>query len=445
MKYQIVKRSIQSLIVLAGFVLVYSTVADDPLQPDLRRFISIKAESKTDRSKLTDLGMTIEFIRTDSVWGFADPTTLEKIKTSGFEIAGNFDLSTARGGHGSDDLTLGFKPDDDRFHDYEELVAELQTLQSANPDLVKIHILGQTVEGRYIPALQINTTESERNAGQSNKPGILYVGMHHAREHLSSEVPLMFAQHLLKNKGQPDIANLLASRDIWIVPMLNSDGLEHDIDGGKYKMWRKNRRRNDNGKFGVDLNRNYGFEWGTGGSSSDPGNDTYKGPTPFSEPETTAIKDFIDARSNITSLLSFHTFSELVLYPWGHKYDSIDGDDLAVFEKMARTMAAWNGYKPQQSSDLYIASGDTTDWAYGAHGIFAFTFELSPTSMWEGGFYPGAKIVERVFNDNLRPCMYMLELADNPRRALSETTPSFLENISTRREVDRFDFLNSSY
>jgi carboxypeptidase T len=85
-------------------------------------------------------------------------------------------------------------------------------------------------------------------------------------------------------------------------------------------------------------------------------------------------------------------------------------------------MAGWNHYTPEQASELYIASGDTTEWAYGAHGIFAFTFELSPSDMMDGGFYPGAGVIDKVFADNLKPCLYMLEAAVDPYRVLDDKT-----------------------
>ena len=84
---------------------------------------------------------------------------------------------------------------------------------------------------------------------------------------------------------------------------------------------------------------------------------------------------------------------------------------------MANAMAAWNKYKPEQSSDLYITSGDTTDWSYGEKGIFSFTFELSPKSMGAGGFYPGEGAIQPTFNANLKPCLYLIDLADDPYRA----------------------------
>jgi carboxypeptidase T len=104
---------------------------------------------------------------------------------------------------------------------------------------------------------------------------------------------------------------------------------------------------------------------------------------------------------------------------------------------MARTMASWNKYTPQQASDLYIASGDTTDWAYGELGIFAFTFELSPKSMWDGGFYPGQGVIDRVFNDNLRPLLYMLDVADDPYRVVGNAPSTWLKNYVEPRMDER--------
>ena len=117
----------------------------------------------------------------------------------------------------------------------------------------------------------------------------------------------------------------------------------------------------------------------------------------------------------------------MILYPWGHKYDSIsNGPDLKVHETMANKMATWNRYKPQQSSELYIASGDTTDWSYGAHKIISFTFELDPAMSPDKiffparGFYPGQKYIEPTFQKNLQPCLYLMEYADNPYRVLEK-------------------------
>jgi len=306
----------------------------------------------------------------------------------------------------------------------------LRMMASSHADIARLVSFGKSIEGRDLWALHINTSPEALARGTSGKPGIIYVANHHAREHLSTELPLMYAQHLLQNRGTPEVQALLDSRDIWIIPMLNPDGTEFDISTGRYQYWRKNRRNNGNGTFGVDLNRNYGFQWGTGGSSTDSSSDVYMGPTSFSEPETQAFKAFVEGLPNVKILLSIHTFSELILYPWGHTHDSISNkQDLMVHEKMARTMAGWNKYTPQQSSDLYIASGDTTDWSYGKLGIISFTFELSPANTGgPGGFYPGATMIDKAFNANLKPMLYLLDLANDPGRALNSQPTGFLKN-----------------
>ena len=185
-------------------------------------------------------------------------------------------------------------------------------------------------------------------------------------ENTSQQVPMGLIKHILTESKTNSAIKDSLTREITIVPMVNPDGAMHDIKGRRYKMWRKNMRKERNNLYGVDLNRNYGYQWGGGGSSSSRNSDIYRGPKPFSEPETIAIKEFLEENTHIKIVLSYHTFSELILYPWGHKNEGVGGKDQKVFETMARKMSTWTGYTPQRSSDLYVASGDTCDWAYGA-------------------------------------------------------------------------------
>ncbi|MBC7692293.1 MAG: zinc carboxypeptidase [Methylotenera sp.] len=423
-------KTFQRIAVLSTFIFTVTGFITSPawshsIETNMR-YIQIAARNKQDRSRISNLGVSIEGVRSDSVWGFASESVLKRVQKSGLRILGNFDFKTGRGGH---EGAYDFPMKDERFHNYAETLAALKELQSKNSDIVTLQSIGKTVEKRDIMAMHINTTPRALKDGFSNKPGAIFMGNHHAREHLSLEVPLMLAEYLLAHRADAQIKALLDSRDLWIIPMVNPDGAEWDISTGSYKMWRKNRRDNGDGTFGVDLNRNYGHGWGTGGSDKDTSSDVYMGTSPFSEPETQAIRDFVSAHLNAKVLLSFHTFSELVLYPWGGKNDPVEKiEDRNVFIKMAKTMSGWNKYTPEQASDLYIASGDTTDWAYGEHGIFAFTFELSPTSMWNGGFYPGQKIIDKVFSDNLKPCLYMIDVADDPYKVLKNSPSRFLKN-----------------
>jgi carboxypeptidase T len=415
--------ALMSIFGQAGMSIAAQPSALEVFEPN-SRFIQVKAKTKQQRTQIANMGVSIEFVRSDSVWGFAMPSMVTALEKKGFRVLGNFDREVARGGH--EGILLDFPNSDSIYHNLDEALEMLQKFQADNPELVRLSSIGKTHEGRDIWAIHINTTAKDLDSGVSTKPGAIFMGEHHAREHLSAEVPLMFIDYLLKNKADPEVKKLLESRDIWVVPIVNPDGKNFDIATGRYQMWRKNRRNNGDGTFGVDLNRNYSFGWGTGGSSTNTSSDVYMGKAPFSEPETQAIRDFVRGKSNTKVLLTFHTFSELILYPWGGKYDPISNKkDLAAFESMANTMAGWNKYTPQQSSDLYIASGDTVDWAYGELGIFAFTFELSPASMGAGGFYPGPQMVEKAFKANLKPCLYLLDMADDPYKSIldSPATP----------------------
>lgn len=387
--------------------------------------IEIPAPTKEIRSEVANMGYAIDEVLSDKVFVLGSDSDVKKFRERGFQV-------TPREYQERFEIFENFGPGM-TYHSYAEVVRDLQNLATLYPSLVTLETLGTTHENRDMTMIRISGL-SKAAAQTSGAPAIMYMGCHHAREHLSVEVPLMFAQYLAGeySSGNAKIKELLDTREVYIAPIINPDGHTYDFTTGssRGKMWRKNRRNNGRGSFGVDLNRNYGYGWGTGGSSNDKNSEVYMGPEAFSEPETLAVKKFVDSQPRMTTLLSFHTFSELVLYPWGGTYDKVgekDGrpEDLPVFQKMARDMARWNAYTPQQSSDLYIASGDTTDWAYGAHGIFAFTFELSPRSMWEGGFYPGPSAINPTFNANLKPMLYMLEFSDDPSRVLREKIPTF--------------------
>ena len=401
---------------LAAVILIAVSVAQFAQSTSNQRYwMKIRATDKFQRSVIANI-VGIENTKEDYVVAFGGEEELKQIQKLGWLMSYS---NLAEEAHFS---TKDFPQKDSAFHNYAEMTAELAKLANENPTLVTMSSIGNSTEGRATWVLRLGADQSHA----SEKPSVIFMGGHHAREHLSMEMPLMLAQYLVNQykAGNERVVGLMKNRDIHIIPMVNPDGAEYDIQDGSYKMWRKNRSKNADGTFGTDLNRNYGFQWGTGGSSTNPSNDTYMGTKPFSEPETVNIKNYVESNSNITILLSFHTYSQLILYPWGHKYDGIEnGKDLQVHEVMAKKMAEWNKYAPQQASDLYIASGDTTDWAYGVHKIFSFTFELDPSQasggFGGGGFYPGAGVIQPVFDKNIEPCLYLLEYADNPYRTLS--------------------------
>lgn len=401
------------LFTLAIFALLTFSSAKKVQSTDYQYYwMKVKATDKFQRSIIANTGAAIEIVKDDYVIAYGNDEQIAALTKLGWlEASSNLAFEKK-----------DFPTQDSPYHNYAELTSALTDLANKNPDLVQMTSIAKTLEGHDMWALRLSADLAHADA----KPAAIYMGGHHAREHLSVEMPLMWAQYLITQyrANNPRVVSLLQSRDIHIIPAVNPDGMEYDIQDGNYKMWRKNRARNSDGTYGVDLNRNYGFQWGTGGSSTSTTSEVYMGPKPFSEIETTAIKNYIESHVNITTLLSFHSYSKLILYPWGHKYDGIPvANDKAVHEKMATTMAKWNGYTPQQSSELYIASGDTTDWSYGVHKIISFTFELDPSDsgFGGGGFYPGASVIAPVFQKNIEPCMYLLEYADNPYRVLNAT------------------------
>ncbi len=386
-----------------------------PQPVDQRGWVVLPAAGAGARTTIANAGVSIEEVSGSTVGGVADRGSLERLKLLGILPSRQTPLEQA---HPS-----SFPQPDAAFHDYSRVKADLAATAAAHPKLVSLLNIGSSLQGRDLHALRFNPDARGREPG--GKPGVVFLGTHHAREHLSTEVPLLLAKWLAANHDRADVKKLLATRDVYFIPLVNPDGAEYDHadcrpDAGscRYKWHRKNMRDNQDGSRGVDLNRNYGYHWNTGGASDDPGGETYHGPAAFSEPETQAVKRFVEERPNLKALLSYHTFSELVLYPWGHKYDPIDdGPALAAYKALAAKFGELTGYTPEQSSELYIASGDTTDWAWGEKKIFSFTFELTPQSSWDGGFYPGAKAIDPTFQKNIAPMLYLLEMADDPYRA----------------------------
>lgn len=375
---------------------------------DRRVWVVLTAENGERRSRAAQLGLSIEEVSGDTIAGIATPEALRRLRAAGYKV-----LSLTRL---QDTLPLEFPNPDEAYHDYAEVQDELGKIASAHPDVASLVEVGLSHRGLKITALRFNS--SARGSLPSAKPGALFLGAHHAREHLSSEVPLLIARWIAQNRADPEVAALLKTRDIYIAPLVNPDGAEFDIEGGEYRWHRKNMRPNPDGTMGTDLNRNYDSHWGESGTSDRPGDDTYGGPKPFSEPESQAVKAFIEARSNIKVMVSYHTYSELILYPWSYTETRLDdARALKAYQEMARQMASWTGYDAKQSAELYPSSGDTCDWAWEHRKIFCFTFELTPKSWSGGGFYPGPGAIEPTTQKNIPPVLYLSRLADDPWRA----------------------------
>jgi carboxypeptidase T len=326
--------------------------------------------------------------------------------------------------------TRNFPSADSGFHNYAEIVAEIDSVVAARPGIVRKITIGRSYEGREIWAVKI----SDNVASDEAEPEVLYDALHHAREHLTTEEAIAILHTYADSYGtNTRITNIVNTREMYVVFALNPDGSEYDIATGRYRSWRKNRQPNGSSTYvGTDLNRNYGYRWGCcGGSSGSFSSETYRGAAPFSAPETQRVRDFVNSRvvggvQQIRTNLSFHTYSELVLWPYGYTYTDVPSDmtadDRSTFVAMGNTMAnstcssTYGCYTPQQSSDLYITDGSSQDWMYGVHRIFSITTEMYPKSS-NPGFYPPDEQIATQTARAREMVLYIAELADCPYRA----------------------------
>ena len=280
--------------------------------PPIRVFVIHGVTNKYQRTALVKAGYDIgERAWADHVELFGTARQALALTVSGYHVVPER-VPTRPGSP----IPYDFPPGDSAYHNYAEMVADVQAFAVAHPSLVHIISLGQSFEGRDLIGVRISDDATDN----LSEPGVFYVGQHHAREHLTVEVVLNM-MHMFIEK--PQYSDLVHTRQIYIVPSLNPDGAEWDIHTGQYLFWRKNRQPPD----GTDQNRNYSYNWGCcGGSTSDQYGETYRGPNAFSTPEDVAMRDFIEAHPNIHTGISFHSNAELILYPYGYTYTDIPPD-----------------------------------------------------------------------------------------------------------------------
>src|SRR5687768_9828616 len=318
--------------------------------------------------------------------------------------------------------TLGFPPADSNYHDFAEMVAEIQQAETDHSAIFDLFAMGTSYEGRTIWAGKI----SDNVGTDESEPEVLFTHHQHAREHLTVEMGLYTLRTLTDEYGvNGQITDLVNNREIWMVFDMNPDGGEYDIATGTYRSWRKNRQPNPGSSYvGTDLNRNWNYRWGCcGGSSGTFSSETYRGSAPFSAPETTVVSNFVNSRviggeQQITVAIDFHTYQELILWPYGYTFTDIPSDmtqdDHDVLVTMGQAMAATNGYTPEQASDLYITDGTINDWLYGVHRILNYTFEMYPRTSSQGGFYPPDEVIPTETSCNRAAVLYLIEQADCP-------------------------------
>ncbi|MDP8256402.1 MAG: M14 family metallopeptidase [Candidatus Alcyoniella australis] len=364
--------------------------------------IEIPAMDKYERSAIADLGLDIVQVLDESVLVLGRDYDLALLQDLGYTV---FAQPLPQ-------LDVAVDP---AYRYFDGMVAVLNTLADAHPDVMLLSSIGQSWESRELWTIKLSDNPDQDES--ASEPGLSFVGQHHAREHISLEVPLGFLEYMGDTYDYLySTTNLVQTHEIWVTPMLNPDGVVYDISGGSYHYWRKNRRDNEGSYEGVDLNRNYGYMWGGSGSSGTMSSDTYRGPSAFSEPESAAYRDLIVDNPSIEIIVSFHNFSKLVIWPWGYTYSAMPEPDHTNHVTLGTQYASYTGYTPQQSSDLYITSGDTCDWAYGDQGRICFTVELDPVQFGGDFYLPGSQIPE-VQAKNLNGMLYLIWQSDDPGKS----------------------------
>ncbi|HZB03113.1 MAG TPA: M14 family zinc carboxypeptidase [Actinomycetota bacterium] len=295
---------------------------------------------------------------------------------------------------------------------------------------LKLYDIGDTHQGRDI--LAIRMTQGARGLPLGRRPAVLYQGTTHAREWISTEVAMRLLNWFIDERRaeNPEVVNLLETREVWFLPVVNPDGYQYTFD--EERLWRKNLRDNNgDGDItigdGVDLNRNYPEHWNydTEGSNSQFPSDTYRGPAPASEPESSADINLIERMGDFRFAISYHSFGQLLLYTQGWQTLTPSADD-PIYVALTGTDddPAVEGFNPGVGADLYTTNGEFTDWAHAEANVLAWTPELSDHG---GGFiFPDDEaLVQEEFEKNLE---FSLNVA---RSALDPDDPASHAAIDT--------------
>ncbi|XP_006609652.1 carboxypeptidase B-like isoform X2 [Apis dorsata] len=287
------------------------------------------------------------------------------------------------------------------YHRLEDIHGYLDYLADTFPDVCSVVTIGHSVEGRPLKVIRISN-------GKSNSPALWIDGGIHAREWISPASVTYIINHLVENSETLEA-------DYYILPVVNPDGYEYTFT--KDRLWRKNRKRSVGSLCtGVDLNRNFGYRWGGLGTSKDPCREIYAGSGPFSEPETNAIRYFFEASSaNFKAYLTFHSYGQYVLYPWGYDkrvppdYADLDSVGKQVSTAMRKADEARSAYTVGNSATtLYAASGGSDDWAKAILKMkYTYTIELRDTGKY--GFVLPSRYIIPTAKEALAAVMVVTE------------------------------------
>ena len=300
------------------------------------------------------------------------------------------------------------------YYKLEEVYREMDSLHEQYPGIVSAKAefnSTKTIEGRPMYYLKISDNPGSNEA----EPRVFYNALTHAREPMGMQQLFFFMNYLCEHyETDEEIKYLVDNIEMYFMPVMNPDGYYQNqttnpIGGG---MWRKNKRNNGDGTFGVDLNRNYGYMWGYDNNGSSPitSDETYRGTGPFSEPETQIVRDFCD-EMNFKLAINYHTFGGLFLHPWS--YITELPPDSTIFLTYSDLLTRDNRFPSgTPGSLLYNTNGDINDWMYGETAlhpeIYCFTPEIGNDN---DGFWPSANRIIPIAQENMLADLLLAHLS----------------------------------
>lgn len=324
------------------------------------------------------------------------------------------------------------------FRTLSEIEAYLDTLAADYPTICSDKFsIGLSLQGRDQWVVKISDNVDVDEA----EPEVFYNSLIHAREPAGAASVLAFMDYLLQGYGSdPAITDVVDNRELYFLVVTNPDGYYYNelTDPGGGGNWRKNRRDNGDGTFGVDLNRNYGTFWGydDNGSSPNTNDATYRGTEPFSEPETQNLRDFVISRDFVI-VNNVHTYSNLVLWPWGYETGQYTHRE-AFYKILGDSLTQYNNYTPTVAWGLYPANGAADDWFWGdtlsKPRVITFTTEIGTST---DGFWPSPARIPDLTQENIFPNFFLAQIADAPYTLSPPDRPSLVvaDSVGSSFEV----------
>lgn len=281
------------------------------------------------------------------------------------------------------------------YHPYHEIISFLNVMNMTYPKLARLETIGQSVEGNPIVGIHISAGPMTNG---TKKPLIVYNSLQHAREWISGAVTTYIIDQLLSGYGKDDgVTKMLTAVDFFIVPVVNVDGYKWTWNPTGDRMWRKNRRPTTNNCYGIDINRNWAFQF-RASPSSELCEETYAGTTGFSEPENAAIGLFLKNTPRTVAYIDFHAFSQLLMWPWAYTSKAPPSNQhlIALGTKMAKDIQSVHGTQFQYGQlyqTIYPAYGSSIDYALGVANVpLPFAVELRDTGTY-GFLLPPDQII----------------------------------------------------